>query len=181
MIRIGRRVKLLGAVVVSLSLVLGGQSAIAQRGGGTLTFLNARPPRDFHGDIRGWAAGHRATAYEEDTTNHVWRINMFVFMARPPNVVSLTLTWFRVDGRVSRYLSNETINVGDPTQRILFHTTTVRRSAGEFDPMEQYEAQISVNDSRGARELARGRIRLNGQVERHSGVVDFTGAQPQVR
>ena len=180
MIRIGRRHKMVGAAVAALSLVIGGQSAIAQRGGGSsLVFLNARPPRDFHGDIRGWANGHRAQAYEEDTTNHVWRINMFVFMARAPNVVSLTLTWFRVDGRVSRYLSNETVNVGDPTQRILFHTTTVRRSAGEFDPMEQYEAQISLNDSRGARELARGRIRLNGQVERRvGGVVDFTRPTP---
>lgn len=181
MIRIGRRATIIGASTAAISLVLGEKNAEAQRGGGSLIFLNARPPRDFNGDIRGWANAHRALAYEEDTANHVWQVKMFVFMARAPNVVSMTLTWFRVDGRVSRYLSNETVSVADPTQRILFHSTTVRRSAGEFDPMEQYEAQIAINDARGAREVARGRIRLNGQVERHSGVVDFTGAAPQVR
>jgi hypothetical protein len=96
-------------------------------------------------------------------------------MARPPNVVSLTLTWFKVEQRVSRYLSNETISVADPTQRILFHSTTVRRSPGEFEPNEQYEAQVSLNDSRGARELGRARVRLEGPVERRGpGVVDFT-------
>jgi hypothetical protein len=47
--------------------------------------------------------------------------------------------------------------------------------------MENYEVAISVSDSRGQQEIARGRIGLTGVVERHSGVVDFTGAAPVVR
>ena len=35
-------------------------------------------------------------------------------------------------------------------------------------------AAITVADSRGSTEIARGRIGLTGQVERHDGVVDFT-------
>jgi hypothetical protein len=178
MVRIDRRVMLVGAGASALGLVLGGRDADAQRGN-TLVFVTSRPPRDFVGDVRGWANARRATAYQEDVANHVWRINMFLFMARAPNAVSLTLSWFRVEGRSSRYLTNENINVSDPTQRILFHTTTVRRAAGEFDPMEQYEAQITVNDARGARELGRGRVRLEGIVERRGpGVVDFTRPNP---
>jgi hypothetical protein len=179
--RFDRRVVLVGAGASALGLVLGGRSAEAQRGN-QMIFTTSRPPRDFVGDIRGWASARRATAYQEDTANHVWRVNFFLFMARPPNAVSLTLSWFRVEARVSRYLTNENINVGDPTQRILFHSTTVRRQAGEFDPMEQYEAQVTINDSRGARELGRARIRLEGPVERRgNGVVDFTGAAPVTR
>lgn len=177
---IDRRGLLVGVGSGALALVLGGREALAQRrGGGSITFVTGRPPRFFTGDIRAWAGGHRTAAFQEDTANHVWRINMFVFMARPPNAVSLTLTWFRVQGRVSRYISNETINVADPDQRILLHSTTLRRTPGDIDPMETYEAQISINDARGARELARGRVRLEGVVEhRGNGVVDFTRETP---
>lgn len=172
--RFDRRLILVGAGASALGIVLGGDDAEAQRGN-TMIFTTSRPPRDFVGDIRGWANARRATAYQEDVANHVWRVNFFLFMARAPNVVSLTLTWSKVEGRVSRYISNENINVGDPTQRILFHNTTVRRSPGEFEPNEQYEAQVSLNDSRGARELGRARVRLEGVVERRGpGVVDFT-------
>jgi hypothetical protein len=172
--RFDRRLILVGAGASTLGIVLGGDDAEAQRGN-TMIFTTSRPPRDFVGDIRGWANARRATAYQEDVANHVWRVNFFLFMARAPNVVSLTLTWSKVEGRVSRYISNENINVGDPTQRILFHNTTVRRSPGEFEPNEQYEAQVSLNDSRGARELGRARVRLEGVVERRGpGVVDFT-------
>jgi hypothetical protein len=179
--RIDRRGMMVGAGASALGIVLGGQRAEAQRGN-SLVFVTQRPPRDFVGDIRGWANARRATAYQEDVANHAWRINLFLFMARAPNTVTLTLSWFRVEGRVSRYLTNENINLGDPTQRILFHSTTVRRATGEFDPMEQYEAQITLNDARGARDVGRGRIRLEGQVERRgNGVVDFTGAAPVTR
>lgn len=172
--RFDRRVILAGAGVGALGIVLGSEEAEAQRGN-SLIFTSSRPPRDFVGDIRGWANSRRATAYQEDVQNHVWRVNFFLFMTRGPNAVSLTLTWFKVEGRVSRYLSNENINVADPTQRILFHNTTVRRTPGEFEPNESYEAQVSINDARGARELGRGRVRLEGIVERRGpGVVDFT-------
>lgn len=172
--RFDRRVILVGAGVGAVGILVGSEEAEAQRGN-TMIFTTSRPPRDFVGDIRGWANARRATAYQEDVQNHVWRVNFFLFMARAPNVVSLTLTWAKVEGRVSRYLSNENINVADPTQRILFHNTTVRRTPGEFEPNEQYEAQVSVNDARGARELGRARIRLEGPVERRGpGVVDFT-------
>lgn len=172
--RFDRRIVLVSAGASALGLLLRDRDAEAQRAG-AMIFTTSRPPRDFVGDIRGWANARRATAYQEDTTNHVWRVNFFLFMARAPNAVSLTLTWFKVEGRVSRYLSNENINVGDPTQRILFHSTTVRKTPGEFEPNESYEAQVSLNDSRGARELGRARVRLEGPVERRGpGVVDFT-------
>jgi hypothetical protein len=172
--RFDRRVVLVGAGVGMMGILLRGEQAQAQRGN-TMIFTTSRPPRDFVGDIRAWANARRTTTYQEDVQNHVWRVNFFLFMARAPNVVSLTLSWSKVEGRVLRYITNENINLSDPTQRILFHQTTVRRAPGEFEPNEQYEAQVTVNDSRGARLLGSARIRLEGPVERRGpGIVDFT-------
>ena len=63
---------------------------------------------------------------------------------------------------------------------MFFHQTVLHRSPDEFQPMENYEVAITVNDSRGATEIARGRIGLVGVPDRHDGVVDFTGAAPVV-
>jgi hypothetical protein len=109
-------------------------------------------------------------------------VNFMAFMPRAPNAAEIVLAWFHVerDG-TRRYVANEPIALGNPSERIFFHTTTVRRAPGEFEPMERYEAVLSLNDARGARHLAHGTVQLNGQIERHSGVVDFTGATPVAR
>jgi hypothetical protein len=171
----------------ALALLAVGPAALAQRrgggrGSGTIVFVTRRPPRDFVGDVRGWAHSVHAVSYNEDTAAHVWRVSFMAFMPRPPNAAEVVLTWFHVErGGVGRYVSNEPIALADPTQRVLFHTTSLRRAPGEFEPLEHYEAVLSVNDARGARELARGQIELIGQLERHSGVVDFTHGPPTAR
>ena len=77
--------------------------------------------------------------------------------------------------------SVQAIALTNPNEQVFFHQTVLHRSPDEFQPMENYEVAISVSDSRGQQEIARGRIGLTGVVERHSGVVDFTGAAPVVR
>jgi hypothetical protein len=130
-------------------------------------------------DSRGWASSVHTSSYNEDVQAHAWRVNFMVFLPRPPNAAEIVLAWFHVQaGGVATYVTNEPIALTDPTQRIIAYTTSLHRAAGEFEPMEHYEAVLSVNDSHGSRELARARIQLIGQVERHSGVVDFTGATP---
>jgi hypothetical protein len=171
---------LYGALAVAL---VGAPSALAQRGagGGAIVFTTRRPPRDFVGNVRGWANGVRATSYNEDTSAHAWRVNFMAFLPRAPNSAEIVLSWFHIEGNgVRRYITNEPIALANPTERILFHTTSLHRSAGEFEPLERYEAVLSVNDARGVRELARGQVQLIGQVERRSGVVDFTGSAPTV-
>jgi hypothetical protein len=179
----GRRLGLWAGLAGAVALALGGQVAIGQSGGGgNLVFTSRRPPRDFVGNIRGWANSNRATSYNEDTQAHTWRVNFMAFLPRAPNAVEVTLAWFHIEAnRTRRYVSNEPIALSNPSERIFFHTTSLRRSPGEFDPMERYEAVLSVNNSRGAQELARGQIQLIGQIERREGVVDFTGGAPQVR
>ncbi len=168
---------------LALAMTLGSSVAFAQgRGGGTIVFLQRRPPRDLFGNIRAWAANNRATSYGEDTANHAWRVNFMVFLNRAPNVAEVIVSWFHIErDRTRRYVSNESISLANPGERIIFHSTSLHRAAGEFEPMENYEAVISLNDSHGVRELARGRVGLVGVVERHAGVVDFTGAQPVTR
>ena len=175
-----RRLLTWGGIAASLALVLAGPSALGQaRGGGSIVFTQRRPPREMVGNIRGWATSNRATSYGEDTAAHAWRVNFMAFLPRPPNAAEVVLAWFKVEtDRTRRYISNEPIALTNPSDRIFFHTTSLHRAPGEFEPMEHYEAVLSVNDARGSRELARGQIGLSGVVERHSGVVDFTGASP---
>jgi hypothetical protein len=176
-----RRIVCWGSVAAALALLVCGQVALGQgHGGGTIIFTSRRPPRDMVGNIRGWAQSNRATSYNEDTSAHAWRVNFMVFLPRAPNAAEVTLAWFHVDraSHTSVYVSNEPIALTNPTDRQFFYSTSLHRAAGEFEPMENYQAVISVNDARGSHELARGNIGLVGQVERHSGVVDFTGAAP---
>lgn len=178
-----RRLALSSALIAAVALVVGGQAALGQsRGGGVIIFTTRRPPRDFVGNIRGWANANRATSYNEDTQSHLWRVNFMAFLPRPPNSAEVILAWFHIErDRTRRYVTNEPIALSNPTERIFFHTTTLRRAPGEFEPMERYEAVLSVNTARGSSELARGQIQLVGQVERREGVVDFTGSTPTVR
>lgn len=167
-------------VVAALALVVGGNVALGQaRGGGAVVFVARRPPREMVGNIRGWANSNHATSYNEDITSHVWRVNFMAFLPRPANSPEVVLAWFHIEtNRQRTYVSNEPIALDNPTDRIFFHSTALHRLAGQFEPMERYEAVLSVNDARGQHELARGQIQLVGQVERHSGVVDFTGTTP---
>ena len=90
------------------------------------------------GNIRGWADGNRAANYEEDTTSHMWRVNFMAFLAGSPNAPELTLSWFHIERNNSRrYISNESVGLSSPTERIFFHSTVLHRAAGEFDPMLQ--------------------------------------------
>ncbi len=174
-----------GWVVVALALLVGGHAAFGQAGGGgALVFTVRRPPREMVGNIRGWANANRATSYAEDTQSHVWRVNFMAFLTRAPNAAEVTLAWFHIETNRQRTFvpnSSEPISLSNPTDRIFFHSTALHRQAGEFEPMERYEAVLSVNNSRGQQVIARGTIGLVGQVERHSGVVDFTGAAPTTR
>jgi hypothetical protein len=168
-----------GLLIAALGLVAGGHAAFGQGRGGSIVFVSRRPPRDMVGNIRAWASSNRATSYSEDTSQHNWRVNFMAFFDRAPNAAEITLSWFHVQGRgPGVYVTNEPIAMGNPTDRIFFHTTTLRRAPGEFEPMERYEAVLTVNDARGARNLARGTIQLTGQLERRNGVVDFTGSTP---
>lgn len=180
------RLKIAAAVVALGGLGAGG-AAVAQGrgggggGGGTVIFLARRPPRDLVGNIRAWCNSNRAPHYDEDTTTHSWRINFMVFLPRPPGVRDVTLSWYRIErNRTERYLRNEQVGLSNPNEPIFFQSTVLTRQSGDIDPMERYVARISYSDARGEHMLARGEIQLRGQVEHRDGVVDFTGAQPQV-
>lgn len=189
MIRTARRLGRWGLLASALTMLVGGQVALGQGrgrgGGGALIFVQRRPPREVPRNFnpRAWASSNRAQGFQEDTSARTWRVNFMAFLPRPPNAPEVTLAWFHIEANgVRRYVSNEPIALSSPTERIFFHTTSLHRAPGEFEPMERYEAVLSVNDARGAREIARGQIQLIGQVERRgNGVVDFTGAQPVVR
>lgn len=149
---------------------------------GAIVFVNRRPPRELTGNIRAWANGSHVNSVSEDTASHVWRVQFMAFLARPPHTREVTLVFYKLEGRTRRYLSNESVSLSNPDDAIFFHQTVLHRGADEFQPMENYEAAITVSDARGQHEIARGRIGLVGVVERHSGVVDFTGANgPTVR
>lgn len=155
--------------------------AHAQNGGGAVVFTSRRPPRELSGNIRAWANANMVRAYNEDTTSHLWRVQFMAFLSRPPNSAEVTLVFYHVEAnRTRRYISNEPVALSAPGEQIFYHQTVLHRVPGEFEPMENYEVAITVTDSRGPHEIARGRIGLVGQVERHSGVVDFTGGTPIV-
>lgn len=166
---------LLGAAALATTAPLPAQTS------GSIVFTNRRPPRDFVGNIRGWATANQARTYTEDVQSHVWRVQFMAFLSRPPRAAEVTLVFYKVEGRTRRYITNQAIALTNPNDQVFFHQTVLHRSPDEFQPMENYEVAITVNDARGATEIARGRIGLVGVRDRHDGVVDFTGATPVVR
>ncbi|MEZ4389784.1 MAG: hypothetical protein R3A48_01710 [Polyangiales bacterium] len=155
-------------------------SADAQ-GAASIVFVSRRPPRSIPGNIRSWAGANRVNAVAEDAENHVWRVQFMAFLSRPPNASGVNVIFYHVQNGRRRYVFSEQVALSDPASRIFFHQSLLHRSPDEFQPMEHYEVAVSVADARGQHEIARGRIGLTGVVERHSGVVDFTGAAPVVR
>jgi len=160
-------------VVASTSLA-SHPAPVRAQAGATIVFLNTRPPRDMRGNIRAWANSHRVTAYNEDTTSRVWRVQFMAFCSRPPRARDVTLSFFKIEGRTRRYITNESITLSNPDDAVFYHSTILHRGPDEFEPMENYEVTVAVADARGQTVIARGRIGLVGQVERRSGVVDFT-------
>lgn len=170
-----RRFLSFALVCVGVALATPSDRVQAQSGG-AVVFLSTRPPRDLRGNIRAWANGHSVRSYNEDTAAHVWHVQFFAFLARPARSAEVRLVFYKLEGRTRRYVSNESVSLSNPDDSLFFHTTVLHRSPDEFQPMENYEVAIAVADAHGNHEIARGRIGLVGQVERHSGVVDFTGA-----
>jgi hypothetical protein len=166
---------LFGAAALTATASVPAQSA------GAIVFINRRPPRNFVGNIRGWAGSNQVRAYTEDTQSHVWRVQFMAFLARAPRAAEVTLVFYKVEGRTRRYITNQAVSLSNPNDQVFFHQAVLHRSPDEFQPMENYEVAITVNDARGASEIARGRIGLVGTPDRHDGVVDFTGATPVVR
>jgi hypothetical protein len=165
----------LGAAALSTTSSLPAQS------GGSIVFVARRPPRDLVGNIRGWAGSNQVRSYAEDVQSQSWRVQFMAFLARPPRAAEVTLVFYKLEGRTRRYITNQAISLSNPNDQVFFHQTVLHRSPDEFQPMENYEVAITVNDSRGASEIARGRVGLVGRPDRHDGVVDFTGAAPVVR
>ena len=162
------------ALLASVATLASHPAPASAQAGAAIVFVNTRPPRDMRGNIRAWAGGHRVTAYNEDTTSHVWRVQFMVFASRPPRARDVTLSFFKLEGRTRRYITNESITLSNPDESVFFHSTILHRSPDEFQPMENYEVTVAVADARGQTVIARGRIGLVGVVERRSGVVDFT-------
>ncbi len=177
---IDRRGWLVGVGAAGLGAVLQVGPAKAQSNG-VLVFVSRRPPRELNANIRGWATANQVRSFAEDTTSHVWRVQFMAFLSREPRSAEVNLVFYKLEGRTRRYISNEPVALSSPNERIFYHQTTLHRAAGEFEPMETYEVAITVADSRGNSEIARGRIALVGQVERRGpGVVDFTRGTPVV-
>lgn len=168
------------ALFLTPLLVMSVSAEVDAQGAGII-FVNRRPPRSMPGNIRTWAVANRVTAFAEDTTSQVWRVQFMAFLPRPPNVSGVNVIFYHVQGGRRRYVFSEQIALSDPSSRVFYHQAVLHRSPDEFQPMERYEVAISVADARGQQEIARGRIGLTGVVERHSGVVDFTGSAPVVR
>lgn len=148
---------------------------------GAIVFVGRRPPREFVGNIRAWANSNVVRAVSEDVQSHVWRVQFMAFLARAPRAVEVNLVFYKIEGRTRRYVTNQAIALTNPNDQVFFHQTVLHRGPDEFQPMENYEFAITVNDARGASEIARGRLGLVGVPDRHDGVVDFTGAAPVVR
>lgn len=168
------------ALLAATMMVQTAHDATAQNTG-SLVFLNRRPPREFNGNIRAWASANRVQAVSEDVSSHVWRVQFMAFLSRAPGASEVNLVFYKIDGNTRRYVSNQSVSLNDPSERVFFHQTVLHRGADEFQPMERYEVAVTVADARGNHEIARGRIGLVGQVEHREGVVDFTGAAPVVR
>ncbi|MDB4929989.1 MAG: hypothetical protein JWM10_2473 [Myxococcaceae bacterium] len=165
----------LGAAALTTTAALPAQTT------GSIIFINRRPPRELVGNIRAWAGSNQVRAYNEDVQSHVWRVQFMAFLARAPRAAEVTLVFYKLDGRTRRYITNQAVSLTNPNDQVFFHQTVLHRSPDEFQPMENYEVAITVNDARGATEIARGRIGLVGTPDRHDGVVDFTGGAPVVR
>lgn len=165
---------MLGAAALTTTSSLPAQSA------GSIVFVSRRPPRELIGNIRGWASANLVRTYAEDVQSHVWRVQFMAFLARAPRAAEVTLVFYKVEGRTRRYVTNQAISLSNPNDQVFYHQAVLHRSPDEFQPMENYEVAITVNDSRGATEIARGRVGLVGVPDRHDGVVDFTGAAPVV-
>jgi hypothetical protein len=174
-----RRVALSLSLAPALCLVAA--PAADAQGGAAIVFVSRRPPREIPGNIRSWASANRVTASAEDTAAHVWRVQFMAFLARAPNASGVNVIFYHVANGRRRYVFSEQVALSDPSSQVFYHQAMLHRSPDEFQPMENYEVAISVSDARGQHEIARGRIGLTGLVERHSGVVDFTGAAPVVR
>ncbi len=171
---------LLALAALVLAFVTRCPPAAAQANSG-IVFVTHRPPREFTGNMHAWAGANAVHAYNEDTTTHTWHLNYVAFLSREPRAAEVTLVFYHVERNgTRRYISNEPVALSSPNDRVFNGYTTLHRAPGEFEPMENYEVAITVSDARGAHEIARGRVGLVGQVERHSGVVDFTGAAPVV-
>jgi hypothetical protein len=171
-----RNVSLVFALALTASALTAPLAPPEAQTSGAIVFINRRPPRELRGNIRAWANGAHVASYPEDTTSHVWRVQFMAFLARPAHTREVTLVFYKLEGRTRRYLSNESVSLSNPEDAVFYHQTVLHRGADEFQPMENYEAAITVSDARGQHEIARGRIGLVGVVERHTGVVDFTGA-----
>ena len=163
------------------ALTLAVAPAAEAQGGAAIVFVSRRPPREIPGNIRSWATANRVNAVAEDTSTQVWRVQFMAILSRPPNANRVNVIFYHVQGGRRRYVFSEQVALSDPASRVFFHQAVLHRSPDEFQPMENYEVAISVSDARGQQEIARGRIGLTGVVERHTGVVDFTGAAPVVR
>lgn len=172
---LGRLPGVLAALTLSVAVVEYAPPAAAQTGG-AIVFVGHRPPRDA-GNLHAWASGNAVHAYTEDTTTHTWHVNYVAFLSREPRAAEVTLVFYHLERNgTRRYVSTESVALSSPNDRMFIGNTTLHRAPGEFEPMENYEVRITVSDARGAHEIASGRVGLVGQVERHSGVVDFTGA-----
>ena len=177
---LSRRHALFGLLFSTLGLANGGTVDAQSRG--EVVFVTRRPPREISGNIRSWAGANQVRSYNEDTTAHVWRVQFMAFLSRPPNAAEVTLVFYEMNGRTRRFVTSQSIALSNPAERIFYHNTTLHRSPDEFQPMKEYQVAITVNDARGAREVAAGRVGLVGQVDRVGGVVDFTGNNgPTVR
>jgi len=180
--RVDSRLVRWSSAVLLAALVAAVPLAFGQGRAGPLIFLARRPPRDLTGNIRGWCNSNRVASYQEDPQSHLWRVQFMAFFTRAPNAHEIILTWWHIErGGQRTYVSNEPISMGNPSERIFFFNTSLRRAVGQFQPQERYEAVLTVEGSRGATELARGRVELTGEIERHSGVVDFTQPSPTPR
>ncbi|MBL8603528.1 MAG: hypothetical protein JNK72_16510 [Myxococcales bacterium] len=167
-------------VALGLSLAPSARPVEAQANA-SIVFVSRRPPRELSTNIRGWAMQNRVVTLAEDTEAHVWRVQLMAFCNREPRAAEVNLVFYKLEGRTRRYISSEPVALSAPNERIFFHNTVLHRGVGEFEPQNEYEVAITVGDSRGNNEIARGRINLTGPVERHSGVVDFTGSAPVLR
>ena len=170
-------------LLLAFSMLLVGALALGQ-GGGVIIFVNRRPPRELTGGgIRGWANANQVRTYQEDEQSHVWRLQFMVFAPRAPGVSEVTMVFYHVErtGGVRRYVHNEGVMLADPSERMFYASTVIHREEGVFEPMENYEVQLTRRDERGSHAIASGRIGLLGRVEHHEGTVDFTGQAPVVR
>ncbi len=131
-------------------------------------------------DLVRYARSHRARQLQESTAEPMdrrkWYADVVVQFAQPLPGRSFTILLYDVtDGERSLLGNPSDVFFGSATQTTIVQEIRMERPT--FRPNRDIEVVVTVQ----RREVGRTRVRIVGEVPRHSGSLDFTQADPEAR